>query len=326
MITAFATKDPDGNGKADTYGYVDYGSVAISNLAVMYGGPFTWGQKKDGTFYPAFEDPAYFKAMDFFKRNVKAGYINPDWSTGGTTATQDMWYKGRGGSLFGYSVLSKLASKQPVDELAKRYQYSGALKASKDSKTVYTPATPGYAGLLAIPKQTVKTEAKLKKVLSFIDKLASKEGQVLLNNGIENVNFKVGKKTKYVSFATPINPNSTETKQIANDVTSVAQLGVGAGETYKSIDEKLQPEATAEQEAIAFDTKHVVSNPAEPYLSETYAQKGATLDNIMKDATIKYVSGKIDKKGYQDAIKLWKDSGGSKIAKEYTAAWKKAND
>ena len=60
----------------------------------------------------------------------------------------------------------------------------------------------------------------------------------------------------------------------------------------------------------------IVANPAEPLISEVYAQKGQQLGNIINDARIKFIVGQIDEQGWRDAIELWKKSGGDDYVKE----------
>lgn len=60
----------------------------------------------------------------------------------------------------------------------------------------------------------------------------------------------------------------------------------------------------------------VIANPGEPLISDVYAQKGPQLDNIINDARIKFIVGQIDEKGFQDAVALWKSSGGDDYVKE----------
>src|SRR5690606_2613670 len=49
--------------------------------------------------------------------------------------------------------------------------------------------TSGFAGILAIPKSTVKTEEELKRVLAFIDQTNDADIQALLYNGIEGRHY-----------------------------------------------------------------------------------------------------------------------------------------
>jgi putative aldouronate transport system substrate-binding protein len=63
-------------------------------------------------------------------------------------------------------------------------------------------------------------------------------------------------------------------------------------------------------------------NPAAAYVSQTAVTKGATLDNIMIDARIKYMAGQIDASGVKQAIAQWKSTGGSQVTDEINKLYK----
>lgn len=85
-------------------------------------------------------------------------------------------------------------------------------------------------------------------------------------------------------------------------------------------DKTLRVQQTPVREKVAQVQKAneeiVIANPGEPLISDVYAQKGPQLDNIINDARIKFIVGQIDEKGFQDAVALWKSSGGDDYVKE----------
>lgn len=68
----------------------------------------------------------------------------------------------------------------------------------------------------------------------------------------------------------------------------------------------------------------VVANPAEAFLSEVYAKKGTQLDNIILDARIKYIVGQIDESGLDEAVELWRKTGGDDYIEEINQLYKDA--
>src|SRR5699024_1976662 len=89
---------------------------------------------------------------------------------------------------------------------------------SRPDGSKWSLPTPGYSGYLAIPKASVPTDAQLETVLTALDKLSSAEGQRLLNNGIEGVNYELDGEQ-----AVPI--ESEEASVIQSDVSALAQIG-----------------------------------------------------------------------------------------------------
>ena len=88
LAKAFTERDPDGNGRADTYGFVFPGSTArgytawfISSFLYQAGGDFV-RQDSDGGSRGTLAEPAAVQTLDFFKRllcddkSVQAGAIN----------------------------------------------------------------------------------------------------------------------------------------------------------------------------------------------------------------------------------------------------------
>jgi putative aldouronate transport system substrate-binding protein len=81
VCRAFTFNDPDGNGKNDTYGFSVAGGMGIgefSNLGLMYG-PTNWYVGADGKVAHPVTDGNLKKQLDYIKRIVDAGIVNPDW-------------------------------------------------------------------------------------------------------------------------------------------------------------------------------------------------------------------------------------------------------
>jgi putative aldouronate transport system substrate-binding protein len=62
-----------------------------------------------------------------------------------------------------------------------------------------------------------------------------------------------------------------------------------------------------------------------PLESTTASERGTELQKLIIDATIKYIMGQVDEKGFDAEIKKWNESGGEAMKKEYEEAYKKAN-
>jgi putative aldouronate transport system substrate-binding protein len=65
-----------------------------------------------------------------------------------------------------------------------------------------------------------------------------------------------------------------------------------------------------------------VLNPAAALISPTNVEKGTQLATILKDASIKFVLGEIDEKGFAAAVTEWKKAGGEKVAQELAGLYK----
>ena len=327
VAKAFTEQDPDGNGQADTWGITipKWGALGSNSpydmIETWYGAGNRWTER-DGKLIPSFETEEFIEANRFVKKMVDEKLINPDFATFDGTKWNEPFFNGKGGIIVDVdsrvSVLINLFKQANPNDFENKVGFVGGLEGPDGE--LHTHPTDGYSGFLAIPKTSVRTEAELKTVLEFLDKMNSKDTAVLLNNGIEGVNF-----TLEDGKAATIKPETPEGKVVNTDIKSYAQLGTNVtGNNFypvKQASEYEQEVFDRRIEVMAEDLKSAVYNPAAAFVSPTYVAKGAQLDNIVADARIKYLAGQIDEQGLKDAIKLWKTSGGDKVQEEINKLW-----
>ncbi|MET7461858.1 extracellular solute-binding protein [Nonomuraea sp. NPDC005501] len=328
IAKAFTEKDPDGNGKNDTYGLVipkwpgNYATASPYDvIETWFGAPNGWGQR-DGKVVPGFDTPEFLEANRWLKKMVDGGMVNPDFATLDAAKWNEPFHQNKGGMIIDVNIRSRqvldLFKEDDPENYGDKVTMVGNLARSDGKKFSY-PFT-GYNDVLAISKQSVRTDAELDNVLKTLDKLATKEGQVLLQNGIEGRNFKV----ENGDTAALINEDDPAVKTIQDnvddaftqlstkgtiDIGGIAYQRVPSGEPYKNM-LKLQKELVAE------DLKTAVHNVGLPVVSPTAVAKGALLDTIIPDARIKYLSGTFSEDQLKAEIKRWYDSGGTQVTAE----------
>ncbi|WP_133800938.1 extracellular solute-binding protein [Kribbella caucasensis] len=324
VAKAFTERDPDGNGKKDTYGLIvpkwpgNYASASPYDVVeTWFGAPNGWGER-DGKLVPGFDTPEFLEANRWMRKWVTEGLINPDFATLDTANWNDPFVQGKGGMIIDVNVratqlLDLFKEKTPKD--FDKVTLVGNLKRPDGQKFSY-PFT-GYNMVMAISKQHIRTEEQLDQTLQTLDKLASKEGSILLTNGIEGRNFEVDGE-----FAVPINQDDAKVKAIQNDVDKAfIQLGTRASVGLGAYRLKPNDEASRKMRdrfdvLMNEDLKTAVFNPALGVVAPTAVSKGQTLDTIIPDARIKYLSGAITEDQLKAQIKRWYDSGGTQIAQE----------
>ncbi|WP_222851751.1 extracellular solute-binding protein [Phytoactinopolyspora mesophila] len=322
LARAFTEDDPNESGEDDTYGIIipqwpgGYATASPYDvIETWFGAPNGWGER-DGELVPGFDTPEFLEANRFVKDMIDQEYINPDFATMDSANWNDPFFNGRGGIIIDVSsragVLMDLFKDADSDDYGDYVTMAGNLIGPDGER--YSYPTVGYNGFLAISRQSVRTEEELHEVLSFLDTLSAKEGQMLLNNGIEGRNFEVED-----DFAVPIEGDS-EAEVIRNDVTSFAQLGT---QSNGYLAYSLLPDGEPERELWDHrwelherDMETAVHNPAQALLSDTYVQRGAQLDQIIADARIKYLAGQIDEDGLEDEIERWYREGGQQVVDE----------
>jgi putative aldouronate transport system substrate-binding protein len=327
VAKAFTEKDPDGNGKNDTWGITipKWGALGSNSpydiIEEWFGAGNRWTEK-GGKLVPSFETEEFLEANRFVKKMVDEKLINPDFATFDGTKWNEPFFNGKGGIIVDVdsrvSVLINLFKQANPNDFQNKVGFVGNLKGPDGE--LHAHPTDGYSGFIAVPKSSVRTEAELNNILQFLDKMNSKDVATLFNNGIEGVNFTVAD-----GKAATIKPETAEGKAVSTDIKSYAQLGMNvAGNNFypvKQASDYEQKVFDKRVEVMAADLKSAVYNPAAAFVSPTYVSKGAQLDNIVADARIKYLAGQIDEQGLKDAIKLWDTSGGNKVKEEINKLW-----
>lgn len=314
VIKAFTLNDPDKNGKNDTFGLVEaedsssganaVGLTGFQTIAAYYGAPNLW-TVQDGKAVPEFMTQENMEAMKFYKKLYDEKLINLDFAATKSSKQQEQFYQGKAGVILntldfvitGGSELKKANPNAKLDIVSR-------IQGPKGERVF---ATTGYNGMFVFPKATVKTEADLKKLLGFFDKIVDDEMMYTWTWGIEGTHFKKDASGE---------PSISDQTAYTNDVSPLKQLPSydgalmiwkGKGEADNKFRTMLK-----ENEAIA------VSNPMEPMISQTAVEKGTELNKIIADARIKFITGSIDEAGFAKEVEKWRAQGGDQIMKDYT--------
>ncbi|MCS7462599.1 extracellular solute-binding protein [Paenibacillus doosanensis] len=313
MLKAFTTKDPDKNGKNDTYGMViSKYTGPFDIMQTWFGVPNKWGTDESGKLIPAHYTPEYMEALKFFKKLYDEKLINADFAVMDSNKWTDPIVNGQAGVIVDVTdnaarideKIHKALEQAGKDDKNKYFMdILGSVAGPKGNRAL---PTSGYAGMLAISKSTVKTEAELRQVLAFLDKLNDETAQNLGFNGIE------GKHYKKVEGG--IEP-AKDTTLMDQELSGLNQMFMGIPEN-RYLEVVQTPVRIKSNEVQKANESIVVANPAEPLVSNVYAQKGPQLDNIINDARTKFIVGQIDEAGFKAAVELWKKSGGDDYVKE----------
>lgn len=194
VMKAFTYKDPDGNGKDDTYGYGAF--IEINNFEEGLGRRFdpifgafgvagTWNMTKANAGLNIHK-PEYYDALAYVKRMVDEKVIDPNWVSYKKDDFRAAWKQGRFGIMreqnAAYAAESNYA---PFDKNFPNGEWVVIdPPKGKQSVGVYTQ---GYR-IYAVSAKAAKA-GKGPAIAKLLEWMASDEGYYLLGWGKEGVNF-----------------------------------------------------------------------------------------------------------------------------------------
>lgn len=318
VLKAFKEKDPDGNGKDDTYGLAvgmsDAGLIGVnavsSGMRALAG---NWVEDGKGGLIPMEFTPKAKEAFSFYAKLYKEGIIAKDFAIKKDQQVEDDFLLGKAGvygnsayTFFTAARYEKARAVNPKFELVALPPLKNA-----DGSQGYMKFS-GYFGIFAISADAGKDEAKVKKILKILDDQIGEEGATFVRWGVEGTHHKV-----------------------ENGVKTLTDLGKTEGPSLYSL---TNPPATgqwiygstdSEEIRRMKDISYKVALEGKPYLNEvegliskTMAEKGSDLSKFVSDGIAKIVMGQASVDSIDKLFEDWKARGGSKVMQEYTDAWK----
>ncbi|OZB91260.1 extracellular solute-binding protein [Paenibacillus sp. XY044] len=306
VLKAFATGDPDQNGKQDSIGLavgMQGNNIAgFKDILAYLGGPNEW-EVKDGKLIPAHMTEAYMETMKFYKKLYDEKIINQDFAL-----VQDgraVMYKGNAGlwidnMLDGKNIEDNIKKVDPNAKINLINRIAGP-------QGERTRAGSGYLGMYMIPKTNVKTEDELKQILAYFDRVSDKDIQNLMKYGMEGKHYTIENGS--------YKPN--EDPKVKAEITDGSQFMILQDQVvnYGTELEKLSSKLFQDNVKIA------IANPAAAFISNTEIEKGKELSKIIQDATVKFIMGAATEDDWKKAVDQWLQGGGSKIIEEFNAQY-----
>lgn len=335
IIKAFATQDPDKNGKNDTNGILvgvesdgKPQGCTLETLDVAFGGGNGWEQK-DGKLIPTFTTDVHIKTLNYLKKLYDEKLMNQDFATVQPSQFYEILDKERAGFFFqtltdAHERLDnivkvvqardpELAKLQAVDAKAEIFDTIYQIQ-SADGK-IRASTQDGFNGVWAFSKTSNKTDADLMKILSFFDKMDTPDGQAIIEWGKEGLHW---------SKKDGVPTMTGDSLVFSREVQPYWQLFCTNRETDRSsIKGYVAPMYTKVYKEMGSLLPYAVFNPIVPLVSDTYSTNGAILDKIINDARSKYIMGVIDEAGWKAAVDQWRQQGGDKMIEEYTQQYQK---
>ena len=320
MLYKFTYDDPDGNGANDTYGLEMCKYTGPWDIIQTWFGCGNGWVEQDGKLVPVHQTAEYKEALDWMRKIYADGLVRPDWATVDTANFQIDSQKGVTGVFVDTMDGTKRIWKYFEDNAI-----ADVNDASKNATMTYvgpinghTLATTGYGGFFLITKAGAKTEEDVKACLHFLDKMCDPEMMALADYGLKDICYDINADGKIV-------PNGKY------DTTNCPHAGLNQAVPYVPYLTEQNPDYQLEkadyqlayEESIANNVQYAVFNPALGYLtqSDTYAECGSDLVQILDDARTQYICGQIDEAGLQAAFDQWDVRGGTQVIEEVNALY-----
>ena len=193
MLRDFALKDPDGNGRNDTYGYTGY---ALNELYAGFGAfPGYWVKGTNNQYIPGWADEApMIEALTWLRRAYSEGVLDPEFPRDYTVVASKFaqgTFGAMGRSLDCYwinrHVIEQFGGSTPGVDPMKAVDYLAAMS-SRQGGTPYHAPLIDSSGIVF--RHDI-SDAKLEKLLELYDWLISDEGEAMRILGIKDVDYRV---------------------------------------------------------------------------------------------------------------------------------------
>lgn len=208
MTAAFASMDPDGNGKDDTIGYNVNNLAALGKWVMLGIAPkcnvYSWLEEPDGTFCPAWNTDEFRDVVTIYRQLYECGGLDPDFYVKNPSSVLDDFTSGRLGALeYKSSALALAELKEEWDakntkpfsecvDILPVFPASDGIRYSNSSNS-YWAETYINASV---------TEEELHIILKLLDYLLSDEGIALCSQGIEGADYRISADGRPVSLIT----------------------------------------------------------------------------------------------------------------------------
>lgn len=320
VLRQFTFNDPDKNGLNDTYGLAIPGASEVGlngvleQMAIWFGAPNKWSVE-NGILIPDYLSEGYKDALDYIKKIYDDGLVNPKFYLDGTEDLEEKFSEAKYGSVIGEKILLNKIEKAVKEKNINRnsdeiIKIIATIQASGELRVL---ASDGYSGLLMIPKNAVETEEELKKILNFLDLLNSKEGNEILNYGIEGVNYEFDRGDyKELRHST------------SYDLISFSEISMNVSKerSIKAKESKFQKDIVEIQSNYE---NYKVKNPVAPLKSLGYIRGEGDLLAKFDTINAKYIFGDFNKEQYESEVTKWLTSGGEKYIQNMNDLYIKFN-
>lgn len=314
VLKQFTIKDPDQNGKDDTFGLTDRNDLvfgAFKTLSSYFGTPNNW-IAQDHRIIPEFETKQYRDTMNFMKKLYDEKLINQDFVVTSKDIQRNMLISGKAGVYIGSMTdVQRLSNEAKQFNPKARFTVVNRIEGTEGYKVW---SIPNFNGLFLFSKSAIKTEDELKQVLGFFDKSMEADAANLMKYGIEGRHYTLAGKEVQL-------PVKNEQLRI-DEVSPLYSLMIADLSNPNLMQVAQEDPLLALAEKLSMDNeKFIVKDPTVNLESVAFDEHSEDLNQIISDATYQYILGQMDEAGFDQEIEKWRRSGGEQIIEEFTKSY-----
>jgi len=331
MVEAFATQDPDGNGKHDTIGFAycddndeELAYAGFDLINAWMGGPVSWG--KDGDkLMPYYFFDTYFETLDLFHWMYDSGYMNSDFAINTdkhgamrNNITGMMATSATAAASNDYDNLNSLVGEGNWELKSEQELYD-----VNGKRFMSSTQTPTSLGTVLLPRLSVKNEATMRRILQFFNDLFEGDNRKIIDLGFKDHN--------YIEDAHG-NPMSRDEIIATFGEERLQQLGVDewfTGWSALAFPRTILPgdwgQPFTDNQRIVMkaieNEKYVVADLSMGYMGLDAVSMQSQLATIISDARVKFIMGQIDKGGFIAERDRWLAAGGQSVIDSVNEAY-----
>jgi putative aldouronate transport system substrate-binding protein len=311
VMVDLGTKDPDGDGRPDTWGIPDI-EFTFSYFAEMFGAPNGWRLNKDGSLTKDIETAEYREAIAYAQSLFKQGGFHPD---AAAQTLQNHYALFEGGKVGVYlDALYASGQTRPfLAQLGFKDVIRHLLPPSGPGRKAVTYNAAGYNGLVMIPSKVGRDPAATRQLLRILDYFASPFGSdeyTFLNYGIEGTHF-----TRTASGNPSRNAQGTTDIGDLFRLLTPPNINYTVGNQYYS-DADQEAWTRLVDQAYHDHFRIGIDDPTVGYVSRSSLRTGPTLNLLVVDSIKALISGRTPMSGYNQFVQSWKSQGGDQVRRE----------
>lgn len=324
ILTAFSTKDPDGNGENDTYGHVGYQipyPVSVYAFAGAFGGtPNHYYMNENNEFYFFNVSDGMRATMEYLHELWVAGALDPEFFVIGQDKAKVKTANGKAGFYSGWWSCTQDLANTGMVELNPDIEVK-LINVTSDDGTVTGMPDTGFMSCEYLISSKCKNP---EKAIQFLDFLASEEGLMLSKFGILDKDYTVTEDGGVVRFD-ETGANLSVLRMIINDLELDARTVVKPAADAPHIEQQKYI-AKLEQYNPANRNLYVNVFYGLPTPIEVSDYK-SDLDTHLNTSIVNFVTGvtEINDETWNQYVADWYRKGGEAVLQAWADAYNTAN-